>query len=99
MVGKLVPFQVLTHIAIGPIEERMHLVTPTLELDRCDLSASLGLDSAKPREPCLGSEFPQCPVQGLLLVDPIVPLDALEPLIPEFAEPGFLPRRRGIGTE
>src|SRR5271169_4766943 len=98
VVGKLMFVQVLTYIAIGPIKERMHLVTPALEFDGFDPGPSLRLCPAETGEPRRRRHLAKCPLQRLLLIDAIVLLDAIEALIPKSTEARLLPRRRGIGA-
>ncbi len=97
VIGKPVRFEVLTHIPVGPVENRMDLVLTALELDG-DRSAPACLPvtaAIRENQVWAPSSFNARSI-GSFLFHAIVELDTFDTLIPQFAETRFLPCRRRL---
>ncbi len=91
------PLEVVVHVAIGPVEDRVDLVAVRADaLHRLDRRASPRLLPPQSGKPGPDAEFGECALHRLDLVDLVVALDAGRAVLPQLAVPRLEPgRRRG----
>src|SRR5689334_2294555 len=85
VIRQSVRLQVEINVAVGPVEDRMHLEPAIPHFERIQLRAALGLAATQPGEPGLRAERLQSAAHRLDLADLEIFVEALATLLPELA--------------
>src|SRR5688572_659840 len=95
VIRQAVALQVVVHVAVGPVEDRMDLVARRADaLDRLDGRARARLLAPQPGEPGADGKFRERALHRLDFVDLVVALDAGSAVFPEPAVARLDPGRR-----
>src|SRR6185295_10203899 len=85
VVRQAVGLEIQVHVAIRPVEDRMHLEAAIAYLEWIELRAALGLAAAQAREPAADAERLQRAPHGLDLADLEILVESCAALLPQLA--------------
>ena len=104
VVRKPVRLEIQVHVAIGPVEDGMHLEAAVAHFERIQRGAARGLAAAQAREPRGGAERRESAAHGLHFSQLEIFVEPFAALLPELAVLRFevidgLRARKGLDVE
>src|SRR6187549_1392755 len=85
VIRQRVRLEIQVHVAVGPVEDRMHLEAAVAHFERIQRRAARGLAAAQAREPGGGAERREAAAHGLDLAQLEILVEAFTALGPELA--------------